>query len=80
MKTLANLAGVYAQSAAAAREGAAQAERYAARAVELLRRAAGAGFKDVDVLKQYPGFAPLRRYRPFQELLKELETDKDGRR
>ncbi len=77
-RVLLYLAIVYAQSVAAAGEDAAQAERYAARAVELLRRATGVGFKDANVLKQYPQFAPLRRYKPFQELLKELETKKDG--
>jgi tetratricopeptide (TPR) repeat protein len=77
---LGNLALVYAQSAGAAREDADMAERYAARAVELLRRAAAAGFKNVDVLKTYFGFAPLRSYKPFQELLKELEKEKDGRK
>jgi hypothetical protein len=77
-RVLLYLAIVYAQSVAAAGKDAALAERYAARAVELLRRAAGVGFKDVNVLKKFPQFAPLRRYKPFQELLKELEKKKDG--
>jgi serine/threonine protein kinase/tetratricopeptide (TPR) repeat protein len=78
IEVLLNLAIVYAQSAAAAREDAAHADRFAAQAVGMLRRAAGAGFDNVDGLKRFPGFAPLRSYKPFQELLKEMETKKDG--
>jgi tetratricopeptide (TPR) repeat protein len=78
-EVLYNLACVYAQSVAAAGKDAELAERYAARAVDLLRRAAGAGFRHVDFIKIYPGFAPVRSYQAFQELLKELETKKDGK-
>jgi hypothetical protein len=66
-----------AQSAAAAKDDAALAERYAARAVELLRRAAAAGYyRDparAERLRQDDDLAPLRGRKDYQELLAEVQ-------
>jgi serine/threonine protein kinase len=71
------LAAVYSLSVAAAKKEADLADRYASRAVALLRQAAGQGFKDVEALKKSPEFAPLQPYAAFQKLLKELDPDSD---
>ena len=68
--TLYGLACVFALSAPAAGDDRAQAEAYAARAVELLRRAADAGFKDVERLKKDADLDALRSREDFQALLR----------
>jgi serine/threonine protein kinase len=69
-------ASVYAVCAGFAKE-ADQAERYAARAVALLRRAVAKGFKDVAYLKKDDNFAALRARDDFRALLKELEEKEE---
>ena len=54
-----------------------QAERHAARAVALLKRAVARGFKDVAHLKKDADLAALRARNDFQNLLKELEKKKE---
>ncbi len=52
------------------------AEKYAARAVALLRQAVDAGFKDVAHMahmKQNRGLDPLRQREDFKNLLSDLE-------
>ena len=70
-------ATVYAVVAAAVKGDADRAEKYAARAVALLRRAHRAGyFKQaalVDGLKKHADFEPLRQRDDFRQLLKEIE-------
>ncbi len=51
-------------------------EKYAARAVELLRQAVRAGFKDVAHVKRDSDLEPLRQRRDFQKLVQELEAGK----
>ena len=49
------------------------AERYASRAVELLRQAMAKGYQDVKHVKEDADFAPLRSGKPFKRLLADLE-------
>jgi serine/threonine-protein kinase len=49
-------------------------DRYAARAVELLRQAVAKGYKDIDHLKKDPDLDPLRGRDDFKKLLAELEA------
>jgi hypothetical protein len=71
-ETLYDCACVYAQAAAATRE-AGTAERYAARAVTLLRDAVAKGFKDATHMKRDENLDSLRKRDDFQKLLTELE-------
>jgi tetratricopeptide (TPR) repeat protein len=64
---------IYALSSAAASSDAQQSECYAARAVELLRRAIQKGFRDVQHMKQDSDLDSLRKREDFQKLLGELE-------
>jgi serine/threonine protein kinase/tetratricopeptide (TPR) repeat protein len=64
---------IYSLSAAAARADDKLADRYATRAVELLRQAFAKGFRDVDLLKKARDLEPLRQRKDFQKLLKEME-------
>jgi tetratricopeptide (TPR) repeat protein len=76
-KDLANLARIHGLAAAAvgkdarlsAAEKAAQAQRHAGRAVELLRRAAQRGYKDLAQLPKDPDLALLRERADFKKLL-----------
>jgi serine/threonine protein kinase/tetratricopeptide (TPR) repeat protein len=52
----------------------AEADRYAAAAVEALQRALAAGYEDVYKLKTDSALAPLRARADFQKLLQELEA------
>jgi hypothetical protein len=52
----------------------AEADRYAAAAVEALQRALAAGYEDVYKLKTDSALAPLRARPVFQKLLQELEA------
>jgi serine/threonine-protein kinase len=65
-------AAVYAGCAAAAADGP-ERERYAARAVELLRQAVANGYKDSGHMKNDPDLEPLRSRPDFQKLLAGLE-------
>jgi hypothetical protein len=71
-----DLACVYALARAAAKERPALAERYGARAVELLRRAAGTGFFDDPAqrahLKADPDLASVRGRADYRGFLGEL--------
>jgi hypothetical protein len=55
------------------------AERYAARAVELVQQAVKQGFTDVKVLTTHPDLAPLRAREDFKGLVDDLarKTFKD---
>jgi eukaryotic-like serine/threonine-protein kinase len=64
---------VYAMCAEAVPAGGLQAERYAARAVALLRQARDDGFKDVERLKTEVKLKPLQSRDDFRHLLRELE-------
>jgi hypothetical protein len=68
-----DVACIYALSAAAAEADSERAEHYATRAVQLLRRAVGRGYKDVDHMKKDPDLAPLRANEGFKKLLAKLE-------
>jgi serine/threonine protein kinase/tetratricopeptide (TPR) repeat protein len=70
---------IHALSAVAAGPDKAVAERYAGRAVELLRQAVGKGYQDVGHLKKDPDLDPLRSRADFKKLMAELEAkQKDG--
>jgi serine/threonine-protein kinase len=71
-KTLCQAARVYSVSAANSDE-AKTADRYAARAVALLRHAVDRGFKDLAAIQNEKDFAALRSRKDFQGLLTELE-------
>ena len=71
---LANLALVYALSAGAVRDAdPPQAERYTARAIELLRGAVAAGYNNVQALKKEADFGALQQRPDFQQLVRDLE-------
>jgi len=63
------LAGVYALASGRVAD---RAEEYGTRAMELLGRAAKAGFRDADWLARNEALAPLRGRADFKELLAEL--------
>jgi serine/threonine-protein kinase len=75
--TLYGAAGVYALASKAIESNARQAERYADRAMALLRQAQAAGhFRDADRmahLKQNSAFVPLHSRAAYQKFLAELE-------
>jgi hypothetical protein len=50
-----------------------QAERYASRTLELLRRAIALGYKDAANLKKDGDFEGLRQWVDFQQLVNDLE-------
>jgi tetratricopeptide (TPR) repeat protein len=52
------------------------AEKYADRAVALIRQAIAGGFQDVDHLRNAAGLAPLRARNDFQKLVEGLEAGK----
>jgi hypothetical protein len=54
-------------------ERAKNAQEYADRAMDLLRRAVAAGFRDIREIRGNPNLAPLRDRRDFQELLRAEE-------
>jgi WD40 repeat protein len=62
---------IYALAAGAVQGDAALADRYAARAVALLRQAADAGYRDSQTLRQDPDLDALRGRDDFKKLLKE---------
>jgi tetratricopeptide (TPR) repeat protein len=81
-RTLEGLARLCAQASAAiasstqeAGQGAKFQEQYAARAVQLLRQAAGKGHRDRLYLKEGTDLAPLRSRADFQKLLAEAEPE-----
>jgi WD40 repeat protein len=74
--TLYGCACVHALAAGAIKADAALADRYAARAVALLRQAVKAGYKDAQHLKIDPDLDALRRRKDFLQLPKEM----DGKR
>jgi tetratricopeptide (TPR) repeat protein len=49
-------------------------DKRAAKAVELLRRAVGKGFADVERLKKDENFAPLRKREDFQRVIRDVEA------
>jgi tetratricopeptide (TPR) repeat protein len=71
-ETLSNTARVFAVASAAATDDAAQADRCAARAVELLRQAVAKGYAEVANLRQDADLAPLRRRADYAALLWDL--------
>jgi serine/threonine-protein kinase len=70
--TLYGIACVYALAAAAVPADAPLADRHAARAVELLRRAVAAGYRDAAHMQKDPDLAALRRRDDFAALLWDL--------
>jgi hypothetical protein len=52
------------------------AEAYAVQSVALLRQAARLGYRDGNGLRKVPSLAPLRERRDFQQLLTEIEGNK----
>jgi len=72
---LCDLARVCALGAVAARDDPPAAQKYAARAVDLLRRAVHKGYRDGKRLKTDPDLQPLNSRPDFQELLRELLRD-----
>jgi tetratricopeptide (TPR) repeat protein len=78
--TLYDLACVYSLSSAAVKSDAKLADRYAARAVELLRQAVAKGWKDIDHLKEDTDLDPLRSRDDYRKLLKELEEKAKARK
>jgi serine/threonine-protein kinase len=78
--TLYDLACVCSLSSAAAKNDAQLAERYAARAVDLLRQAVTNGWKDVEHLKKDTDLDPLRSRDDYRKLLKELEEKPKARK
>ena len=74
--TLNVLAKVFAISAASVENDAQLRERYASRAVELLRQTAAKGYKDIEQLKKEDDFRSLRDREDFKRLLRELEAAK----
>jgi serine/threonine-protein kinase len=54
-------------------------DRYAARAVELLRQAVAKGYKDVEHLKKDPDLDSLRGRDDFKQLLKDLEAKRPAK-
>jgi serine/threonine protein kinase/WD40 repeat protein len=69
-----NCACVCALAARAVRADAALAERYAARAVALLRQAVKAGYKDEQQLRKDPDLDALRRREDFLQLQRDLSS------
>jgi serine/threonine protein kinase len=67
-------AGVYAVASAAARGDVTAAERYAARAVELLREVHQKGYEAMADIKKDKNLDPLRSRADFQKLLAEVEA------
>jgi serine/threonine-protein kinase len=65
---LAQVAGELASCSAAATDRA-EARRYADAAMDLLRAAIAAGYRDLQAVLEEPGFAPLRGRRDFADLL-----------
>jgi hypothetical protein len=65
---------IYSVSSAAPGVTAEQAERYAVRAMELLRRAVDKGYKDLMNLKKDKDLDALRLRDEFRKLLTELEA------
>jgi serine/threonine-protein kinase len=53
-----------------------QAERYAGRAVSVLREAVAKGYANIEHMKQDTDLNPLRQREDFQKLLRELEAKK----
>jgi hypothetical protein len=70
--TLYNCACACALAAGAVKDDAALGEKYASRAVGLLRQAVAAGYKDVEHIQQETDFDPLRGREDFQQVLKQL--------
>jgi serine/threonine protein kinase/WD40 repeat protein len=68
---------IYALAASAVQGDAAVADRYAARAVVLLRQAADAGYKDSQALRIDPDLDALRGRDDFKKLLKERLPSRD---
>jgi hypothetical protein len=56
------------------------ADRYAARAVELLRQAAARGYENVDRFKSESDFDSLRNRDDYRKLLADLEEKAKGRK
>jgi serine/threonine-protein kinase len=75
-----NAACVGAQASAAVKNDTTLADRYAARAVELLREAVAKGFKDVEHLKKDSDLDRLRGRDDFKKLVAELESGAPGKK
>jgi hypothetical protein len=71
--TLYDPACVYSLSSAAVKNDAKLVDRYATRAVELLRQAVAKGFKDAEHLKKDTDLDPLRSRDDYKQLLQELQ-------
>ncbi len=69
-------ARVHALAASAVNDDAALSERYASRAVALLRQAVEAGYHDAERLRKDSDLDSLRRREDFRELLKKLDARK----
>jgi serine/threonine-protein kinase len=69
-----DLACVCALASAAVKGDAKLADRYAARAVELLRQAVAKGYRDVEHVQKDPDLGLLRGREDFQKQLKDLEA------
>jgi serine/threonine protein kinase len=65
---------IHAQASEAAATDRERAERYAIRAIELLRQAIAKGYTDVDHLKKDPDLKPLYSRQAFAKLVAELES------
>jgi hypothetical protein len=75
--TLYGCACVHALAAGAVKGDSGHAERYAARAVALLRQAEDAGYKDAEALRKDPDLNALRGRDDFKKLLKERFQSQD---
>jgi serine/threonine-protein kinase len=68
-----DMACVCSLSSAGVKNDAKLADRYATRAVELLRQAVAKGWKDIDHLKKDTDLDPLRSRDDYKQLMKEME-------
>jgi hypothetical protein len=67
---------IFSLASATVKEDVKLQERYAARAMELLRQAVQKGFQDVAHMKKDTDLDPLREREDFQKLIRELEAKK----
>jgi hypothetical protein len=73
--TLYNCSCVCALAAGAVRDAAVLREQYATQAVELLREAIAAGYKNARQLEIDPDFEAVRGQKGYQQLLRQLKAD-----
>jgi hypothetical protein len=68
------VARVFAVASATVKDNTTLKERYANRALDLLRQAVQKGYKDVAHMKKDTDLDPLRQRADFQQLIRELEA------